>query len=82
MSEIKLCSDIIDKEDIDYLIDWLKGVPQLTKGKETIEFEKKFSNYFWTKKARAKSITRDLGNVKRTSVTGVNVSFLFVSFTS
>ena len=49
MSEIKLCSDIIGKEDIDYLIDWLKDVPQLTKGKKTIEFEEKFSKYLGCK---------------------------------
>lgn len=49
MNEIKLCSDIIDKEDIDYLIDWLKDVPQLTKGKKTLEFEKKFSDYLGCK---------------------------------
>ena len=40
---IKLCSDIIGKKDIDLLIEWLKGVPKLTKGTKTLEFEDGFS---------------------------------------
>tara|TARA_R110002020_G_scaffold194354_10_gene395157 strand:+ start:9017 stop:10207 length:1191 start_codon:yes stop_codon:yes gene_type:complete len=45
MNAIKLCSDIINKKDIDLLIDWLKEIPQLTKGPKTLEFEKAFSEY-------------------------------------
>ena len=40
---IKLCSDIIGKQDIDLLIEWLKDVPRLTKGEKTLEFEDGFS---------------------------------------
>ena len=40
---IKLCSDIIGKQDIDLLIEWLKDVPRLTKGEKTLEFENGFS---------------------------------------
>jgi CDP-6-deoxy-D-xylo-4-hexulose-3-dehydrase len=39
----KLCSDIIGKQDIDLLIEWLKDVPRLTKGEKTLEFEDGFS---------------------------------------
>ena len=40
---IKLCSDIIDKNDIEQLKMWLDNLPQLTKGPKTIEFENAFS---------------------------------------
>lgn len=42
---IKLCSDIIDKQDIDNLISWLETLPRLTKGQKTLEFEEMFSSY-------------------------------------
>lgn len=41
---IKLCSDIINRKDIDLLIEWLKTEPKLTKGEKTLEFEKGFSS--------------------------------------
>ena len=40
---IQLVKDTIDNQDIDSLIDWLKGYPHLTKGEVTVEFEKKWS---------------------------------------
>ena len=40
---IQLVKDTINEEDIDSLIEWLKGYPHLTKGKVTTEFEKKWS---------------------------------------
>lgn len=42
---IKLCSDIIDKQDVDNLISWLQTLPKLTKGNKTLEFEEMFSSY-------------------------------------
>ena len=42
---IRLCSDIINKKDINDLIVWLQDLPQLTKGEQTVEFEKQFSSY-------------------------------------
>lgn len=42
---IKLVSDTIDKDDIDYLIEWLKTEPRLTKGEVTKQFEEKWSNW-------------------------------------
>ena len=42
---IKLCSDIIDKYDIQKLAFWLQNMPQLTKGEQTIKFEKEFSEF-------------------------------------
>ena len=42
---IKLCSDIIDKQDINSLISWLETMPRLTKGQKTLEFEQMFSSY-------------------------------------
>lgn len=41
---IKLCSDIINRKDIDLLIEWLNTEPKLTKGEKTLEFEKSFSS--------------------------------------
>ena len=44
-NKIKLCSDIINRDDIDKLRSWLLDMPQLTKGQETITFEKAFANF-------------------------------------
>jgi CDP-6-deoxy-D-xylo-4-hexulose-3-dehydrase len=41
---IKLCADIINRNDIDCLISWLQGMPKFTKGEKTLEFEEKFSS--------------------------------------
>jgi len=48
---IKLVSDTIDKFDIEYLIDWLSQseLPILTKGKITVELEKKWAEKIGTK---------------------------------
>jgi CDP-6-deoxy-D-xylo-4-hexulose-3-dehydrase len=48
---VKLVSDTIDKNDINKLIEWLSQdtVPQLTKGKLTIELEKKWAQKIGTK---------------------------------
>ena len=43
---INLVEDTIDNADIESLIEWLKTFPRLTKGPLTIEFEKKWANYF------------------------------------
>ncbi len=43
MKNIKLVNDTISNEDIDYLIEWLKQYPRLTKGPVTEELEKKFA---------------------------------------
>ena len=40
---IPLVKNTIDNSDIDRLIDWLKTYPRLTKGKVTLELEKKWS---------------------------------------
>lgn len=45
MRNITLVKDTIDRNDINLLIDWLKTNPRLTKGKITVEFEKKWSNW-------------------------------------
>jgi len=42
---IKLVNDTINNADIDYLIDWLKTYPRLTKGPLTVELEKKWSKW-------------------------------------
>ena len=42
---IKLVEDTIDENDIEGLIQWLKTYPRLTKGPETLKFEKKWSKY-------------------------------------
>ncbi|MBI2035456.1 MAG: aminotransferase class I/II-fold pyridoxal phosphate-dependent enzyme [Candidatus Liptonbacteria bacterium] len=44
-----LAEDTIDDKDISALIDWLKTNSRLTKGPLTLEFEKKWSNW-WGKK--------------------------------
>jgi CDP-6-deoxy-D-xylo-4-hexulose-3-dehydrase len=49
MNRIDLVKDTIDKGDIDNLISWLKTYPSLTKGKKTIEFEKKWSEWLGCK---------------------------------
>lgn len=48
---IKLCSDIIDKNDIENLIGWLKTIPKLTKGQKTLSFEKRFASVIGCKHA-------------------------------
>ena len=40
---IKLVNDTIDSEDITKLIEWLQTSPQLSKGPQTIEFERLFA---------------------------------------
>jgi CDP-6-deoxy-D-xylo-4-hexulose-3-dehydrase len=45
MNKIELVKDTIDKKDIDDLILWLESYPSLTKGKKTIEFEEKWSEW-------------------------------------
>lgn len=42
---IKLASETIDNQDIDKLTDWLKTYPRLTKGKVTLEYESKWSDW-------------------------------------
>jgi CDP-6-deoxy-D-xylo-4-hexulose-3-dehydrase len=49
MNKIDLVKDTINNEDIDNLISWLKTYPSLTKGKKTIEFEKKWSEWLGCK---------------------------------
>lgn len=49
MKPIKLCSDIIDRRDINSLTRWLIKMPQLTKGAKTLEFENRFSEYLGCK---------------------------------
>lgn len=49
MNKIKLAPEIINQEDINALINWLKTYPQLTKSKLTIEFEELFSKWLGTK---------------------------------
>lgn len=44
-----LAEDTIDKKDIDTLIEWLKTYPRLTKGKVTLEFEAKWSQWLGIK---------------------------------
>tara|TARA_A100001515_G_scaffold144965_1_gene151028 strand:- start:867 stop:2021 length:1155 start_codon:yes stop_codon:yes gene_type:complete len=46
---INLVKDTIDNKDIDRLIDWLKTYPRLTKGKVTIELERKWSKWLGRK---------------------------------
>lgn len=40
-----LAEDTIDNHDVDQLIAWLKTYPRLTKGKVTVEFEEKWSQW-------------------------------------
>lgn len=44
-----LAQDIINNNDIDNLIDWLKTYPRLTKGSLTVEFENIWSKWIGTK---------------------------------
>ena len=46
---IKLASETIDSQDIDRLADWLKTYPRLTKGKVTLEYESKWSDWLGVK---------------------------------
>jgi CDP-6-deoxy-D-xylo-4-hexulose-3-dehydrase len=48
---IKLVNDTINKDDINYLIEWLSQdeIPRLTKGELTIELEKKWAKKIGTK---------------------------------
>jgi CDP-6-deoxy-D-xylo-4-hexulose-3-dehydrase len=46
---INLVEDTIDKQDVDKLIEWLKTYPHLTKGKLTVEFESKWSEWLGVK---------------------------------
>ena len=46
---IKLNADTINKLDLSKLIQWLKNKPHLTKGPETLKFEKAFSKWIGTK---------------------------------
>ena len=46
---ITLVKDTIDNNDIDRLVDWLKTYPRLTKGKVTLELEKKYSDWIGRK---------------------------------
>ena len=47
--KIPLIRDTIDYKDVEKLIEWLKNNPQLTKGPETIKFEKNWSTWNDTK---------------------------------
>ena len=49
MKNIELVKNTIDEQDIDNLISWLKTYPSLTKGKKTIEFEQKWSDWLGCK---------------------------------
>lgn len=46
---IPLVKDTINEEDINYLIEWLKTNPRLTKGEKTVEFEEKWSKWLGVK---------------------------------
>ena len=48
---INLVKDTIDNSDIDYLIEWLKTYPRLTKSVKTIEFEECWCEYLGCKYA-------------------------------
>ena len=43
MKPIKLVNDTISKNDVDYLVEWLKTYPRLTKGPITSILEEKFA---------------------------------------
>lgn len=49
MNQIKLVNDTVSKNDIDYLIDWLKTYPRLTKGPITKKLEEKFAKKMGSK---------------------------------
>lgn len=44
-----LAEDTIDRKDIDQLVNWLKTYPRLTKGKLTLQFEEKWSQWLGRK---------------------------------
>lgn len=46
---ITLSNNTIDEKDIDNLINWLKGMPRLSKGPLTLEYEEKFAKWIGTK---------------------------------
>ena len=48
---ISMVNDVIDKDDIDLLIEWLKTYPRLTKGPLTEQFEQEWAKYIGTKYA-------------------------------
>lgn len=48
-SPITLVRDTISNEDIESLIEWLKGNPRLTKATKTIEFEQEWSRWLGSK---------------------------------
>ena len=45
---ISLVKDTITKKEINQLIKWLKTYPRLTKGEQTLEFEKQFAQWVGT----------------------------------
>ncbi len=45
---ITLVKDTIDEKDIDRLVGWLKTYPRLTKGKVTLELERKYADWLGT----------------------------------
>lgn len=45
---ISLVKDTITKKEINHLIKWLKTYPRLTKGEQTLEFEKQFAKWIGT----------------------------------
>lgn len=49
MKEIKLINDTINKSDISDLIEWLETNPRLTKGQETVKFEREWSKWLGRK---------------------------------
>jgi len=48
-NQIKLVNDTVSKNDIDYLVDWLKTYPRLTKGPITRKLEEKFAKKMGSK---------------------------------
>ena len=46
---ISLAKETIDSKDIDRLVEWLKTYPRLTKGKVTLEYESKWSEWLAVK---------------------------------
>ncbi len=46
---IDLVKDIISKNDIQKLIEWLETYPRLPKGELTEKFENQWSDYLWKK---------------------------------
>ena len=46
---IHLAEATIDEQDMDALADWIKTYPRLTKGKLTVEYERKWSEWLGTK---------------------------------